>query len=98
MLGLAPGQAEEYAKRHNPIWPELAALLKANGVHRYSIFLHPTTNQLFGYLEIEDEARWAAIHDHEVYRRWRAFMSDILDSHPDHSPVTTRLDEMFHLP
>jgi L-rhamnose mutarotase len=98
VLRLASGHAEEYARRHNPIWPELADLLKAHGVHRYSIFFQPTTHQLFGYLEIEDEARWAALHDHEIFRRWRAFMSDILESHPDHSPVIAPLDEMFHLP
>jgi L-rhamnose mutarotase len=98
VLGLVPGHAEEYARRHNPIWPELAELLKAHGVHRYSIFYQPATHQLFGYMEIEDEARWTAIYDHAVYRRWRAFMRPLLASHPDDSPVITPLDEMFHLP
>jgi L-rhamnose mutarotase len=98
VLRLAPGHAEEYARRHNPIWPELADLLKAHGVRHYAIFHLPTTHQLFGYMEIEDEARWAAIYDQPVYRRWRAFMRPLLESHPDDSPVITPLDEMFHLP
>ena len=30
---LKPGTEAEYARRHQPIWPELAAVLKAHGVH-----------------------------------------------------------------
>ena len=31
-MKLKPGFAAEYKKRHDEIWPELAALLKANGI------------------------------------------------------------------
>ncbi len=34
---LNPGAAHEYRRRHDAIWPELAALLKAKGVANYSI-------------------------------------------------------------
>ena len=61
VLQLHAGQLDEYRRRHNPIWPELAAVLQAHGVHNYSIHLHPQTLQLFGYAEIESEERWAAI-------------------------------------
>jgi len=50
----------------SPIWAELAAVLKAHGVHNYSIYLDPATRQLYGYVEIEDEARWQAIAQTEV--------------------------------
>ena len=55
------GCEQEYERRHRPIWPELEAVLRSHGVHNYSIFLHPETRQLFGYVEIEDEARWTAV-------------------------------------
>lgn len=29
----------EYQRRHNPIWPELEAVLKAHGAHHYAIYL-----------------------------------------------------------
>jgi L-rhamnose mutarotase len=35
----------------NPSGEELAAVLKAHGVHNYSIFLHRDTRQLFAYAE-----------------------------------------------
>jgi L-rhamnose mutarotase len=96
-MAVNPGKSEAYAKRHNPIWPELALLLKESGAHNYSIFYHPSTNQLFGYVEIEDEARWASISENSVCREWWKHMSEIMPSHPDHSPFAENLVEMFHL-
>ena len=68
-MQLKPGMEAEYEKRHNPIWEELAEVLRENGVSNYSIFLHPGTYQLFAYAEIEDEDRWQAIASSAVCRR-----------------------------
>ena len=46
-MSVNPGSEEEYERRHNPIWPELEALLRAHGVTNYHIFLHAETRQLF---------------------------------------------------
>ncbi len=97
VMSVNAGQEAEYARRHQPIWDDLAAVLKAHGAHNYSIFLHPETRQLFGYVEIEDEARWNAIAATEVCRRWWTFMGDVMPSNPDHSPVSVGLKEVFHL-
>ena len=97
VMSVAPGHEAEYARRHQPIWPELEAVLKSHGVHNYSIFLHAETRQLFAYAEIEDEARWAAIARTEVCQRWWKRMGDVMPSNPDHSPVATGLKEVFHL-
>lgn len=97
VMSVHPGQEAEYARRHQPIWDELAATLKAHGVHNYSIFLHPETRQLFGYAEIEDEARWAAIAKTEVCQRWWKFMGEVMPANPDNSPVSQGLKEVFHL-
>lgn len=97
LMGVNAGQEAEYTRRHQPIWDELAAVLKAHGVHNYSIFLDPATRQLFGYVEIEDEARWAAIAQTDVCKRWWAHMRDIMPSNPDNSPVAREIKEVFHL-
>jgi L-rhamnose mutarotase len=97
VMSVNAGAEEEYERRHKPIWKELEAVLKEHGVHNYSIFLHPGTRQLFGYVEIEDEDRWAAIAGTPVCRRWWAHMAEIMPSNPDHSPVSTELCEVFHL-
>ena len=97
VMGLKPGQAEEYARRHKQIWPELATVLKAHGAHNYSIFYSPTTRSLFAYVEIEDKARWKAISQTVISKRWRKYMSEIIFSNPDHSPITFNMIEMLHL-
>jgi L-rhamnose mutarotase len=97
VLSVNAGSEAEYARRHQPIWDDLAAVLRAHGGHNYSIFLHPETRQLFGYVEIESEERWAAVAQTEVCQRWWKFMSDIMPSNPDHSPVGQSLNEVFHL-
>lgn len=97
VMSVNAGRELEYAQRHNPIWPELEQTLKDHGVHDYSIFLEPRTRQLFGYVEIEDEARWAAIARTAVCRKWWAHMKEIMPSNPDNSPVSTELREVFHI-
>jgi len=92
-----PGHEAEYERRHRPIWEELADTLRSHGVSRYSIFLDPATQDLFAYAEIEDEARWAAIASTDVCRRWWQYMSDIMPSAADNSPLSRELNEVFRL-
>ena len=96
---LAVNQSEtaEYERRHSPIWPELQEVLRAHGVQDYSIFLDETDGSLFGYVEIEDEARWDAIARTPVCRRWWTYMRDIMPTNPDDSPRSVPLREVFHL-
>lgn len=54
-MKIYPDKIGEYTKRHNPIWKELYDVLKSSGVHNYSIYFDPQTNNLFGYAEIESE-------------------------------------------
>ena len=97
LMHVNPDRHAEYIERHNPIWVDLEETLKSHGVHNYSIFLHADTNQLFGYVEIEDETRWNAIANTEACRRWWAHMKDIMPSNPDNSPQSKNLEEVFHL-
>src|SRR5438270_12393284 len=88
---------EEYERRHQPIWQELRAVLKAHGVSNYSIFLDDETSQLFGYAEIESEELWNDIADTHECKRWWSFMKDVMPTNPDSSPKTTELKEVFHI-
>jgi L-rhamnose mutarotase len=97
VMHVNPERQDEYRRRHNPIWPELEATLKSHGVHNYSIFLDTHTSQLFGYVEIEDEARWNSIARTEICRKWWAYMREIMPSNADNSPVTKGLKEVFHI-
>jgi L-rhamnose mutarotase len=96
-MAVNPGQHAEYERRHRPIWKDLEAALVEHGVSTYSIFLDEATGDLFGYVEIDDEARWAAVAGTDVCRRWWRFMRDIMPSNPDASPVSRDLREVFHI-
>jgi L-rhamnose mutarotase len=96
-MAVHPGQHDEYARRHSPIWRELEDVIKAHGAHRYSIFLDESDGSLFAYVEIEDEARWAAIATDPVCRRWWTHMAEIMPATPDDSPRNVPLREVFHL-
>jgi L-rhamnose mutarotase len=96
-MSVHEGRQEEYVRRHQPIWDELAHTLLAHGVSTYSIFLDPSTGDLFGYVEVASDAQWDAIAGTDVCRRWWRSMREIMPSNPDDSPVSRPLVEVFHL-
>ena len=96
-MSVHPGRQQEYARRHQPIWPELEQTLLAHGVRTYSIYLDAATNDLFAYVEFDDEERWAAVAATEVCQRWWRHMRDMMPSNDDNSPIARTLDEVFHI-
>ena len=96
-MSVHPNAHDEYARRHNPIWPELEETLLAHGVTTYSIYLDSETSDLFAYAEVESEERWAAIASTPVCRRWWRHMRELMPSNPDDSPTSRELREVFHI-
>jgi L-rhamnose mutarotase len=47
---------------------------------------------------IDDTANLDRLPGHPVMQRWWSQMKDIMESYPDHSPVTTSLAEVFYMP
>ncbi len=94
---LNPGQAAEYRRRHDAIWPELADLLRESGVRDYSIFLDESTHVLFAVLKRPRGHTMDALPQHPVMRRWWAHMGDIMRTNADGSPVVEPLPCLFHL-
>lgn len=84
--------------RHDRINPELLKALKDAGVSDYSIWLDPEDHHLFGILTRSENNTLDKLPDTEVVKRWWAFMCDIMDSHPDNSPVQVQLKRVFHMP
>ena len=96
-MHLYEGMAEEYERRHNLLWPEMKDMIHEYGGHNYSIFLDSETNVLYGYIEIEDEDKWAESAYTAINRKWWDYMADIMDTNPDNSPVSVDLKPVFHL-
>ena len=96
-MAVHPGQEAEYERRHRPIWSDLEDVLLTHGVVTYSIYLDEATRDLFAYVELEDEAQWAAVAGTGVCRRWWRHMREIMPANADDSPVSRELREVFHI-
>ena len=94
VLTIRPGRVEEYKRRHAEIWPEMAEGLKASGIVHYDIHLHEPSRHVYGHMlrtrnpENEPEP--------PVFAKWRAYMSDVLETEGD-GPVRLPLERVFHL-
>ncbi len=96
-MSVGAAHRAEYERRHRPIWRELEDTLVAHGVLDYSIYLDPETEDLFAYVEMESEERWAAIARTAVCQRWWQHMADLMPTRADGSPVSRELREVFHM-
>jgi L-rhamnose mutarotase len=97
-MKLKAGFEAEYERRHDLLWPELKAMLKAQGISDYSIFFDPETLILFGVQKVAGEGSSQDMGSVEIVKKWWAYMADIMETNPDNSPVTIPLAEVFYLP
>lgn len=96
-MKLKPGMQAEYKRRHDEIWPELARAIREAGISDYSIFLDEETMTLFAVQTLAENNAAAQLPSHPVVRKWWTHMADLMEVHPDHSPVCRELKEVFHL-
>lgn len=96
-MTLNPGQAAEYEKRHDEIFPELVTALKDAGISDYTIWLDPESHHLFGTLIRADDHGMDRLPEQAIMKKWWAFMADIMATHPDTMPVQVPLKKVFDL-
>src|SRR6185503_18347601 len=90
-MKLKPGVVAEYKKRHDEIWPALAAELKAAGISDYSIFLDEETLALFAVQKLSAGNTASALPDLPIVRKWWNYMAPLMETQPDNSPVAKPL-------
>lgn len=96
-MRLKPGAVEEYQRRHDRIWPELAAAIREAGISDYSIFLDEATLTLFAVQKQTENNTAAELPDHPIVKKWWEYMAPLMEVNPDHSPQCGDLREVFHL-
>jgi L-rhamnose mutarotase len=96
-MQLKPGCREEYKKRHDEIWPELKSLLKNSGISDYHIFLDAETGALFAVQEQSGDQSSQDLGSNPIVQRWWKYMADLMETHPDFSPVSVPLEEVFYM-
>jgi L-rhamnose mutarotase len=97
-MTLNPGQAAEYEKRHDEIWPELSAALTRAGVSDYSIWLDPETHHLFAILTRAEDHTMDELPRTEIVKRWWKFMADVMETDAENVPAQVALKRVFLLP
>ena len=92
-----PGTAAEYKRRHDEIWPELVADIKAAGLSNYSLFREG--DRVIGYVECEPDAAtcFGKLGSSEANARWSKWFEDVIVSLTDENGQLYRLDEVWHL-
>jgi L-rhamnose mutarotase len=96
-MRLKPGNEAEYLRRHDEIWPELAAALTQAGIHDYSIYLDRATGTLFAVQKRSENHTTDDLPGLPIVKRWWAYMADLMATNPDNSPVNVPLERVFHM-
>ena len=96
-VDLYEGAADEYKRRHDEIWPELVAAIKAAGLSNYSLFRRGT--QVVAYVEATPDAAtaFAKVGAHEANARWSAWFEDLIVNLTDSRGQLIAMDEVWHL-
>ena len=96
-MQLKPGTIEEYKKRHDEIWPELAEIIAAAGIYDYSIFLDEESLSLFAVYKLRPGDTRRELASHPLMRRWWDYMAPLMVVETDNRPHEWPLLPMFHL-
>ncbi len=96
-MRLHPGQVKEYVRRHDNVWPDLVEQLHEHGIRDYWIFLDEETHVLFATMTLTADNRIDELPAHPIMQQWWRFMSDIMETNSDSSPVSRSLRHVFSM-
>ena len=76
-LRLKAGVYDEYKRRHDELWPEMADVMSSLGIN---MAIYRWGDHLFVFATAPDEQSWSDLEKHPVTPRWDAYMDDMLES------------------
>ena len=95
-MQLKAGMVDEYKRRHDELWPDLAEALRGAGIHDYSIFLDEETLALFAVLRLKPGMPIDELPHQPVMRRWWDYMADLMEVEPGNRPKEWPLSSVFY--
>jgi len=96
-MKLKPDCVEEYKRRHDEIWPELAQAHADAGIFDYSIYFDEESLTLFAFQKRTEDNQADNLKNLEVVQKWWDYMADLMETHPDNMPTFKPLREVFHM-
>ena len=97
LMYLKRGAEKEYKIRHDNLWPELQALLKAYGISNYSFFLDSETGILFASLDCPENYDENGLAKEAVMQKWWGYMEELMETESNAAPKTKPLEQVFYL-
>ncbi len=70
---------------------------RAAGISDYSVYLEEKSGRLFAFWRVSDDNSAEALSTLPVVRKWWDYMSDVMETNDDNSPVCDGLKEVFHM-
>lgn len=98
-MKVKPGCIEKYTQLHNPIPDDFKTVLQKHGVHNYSIFHHPESNTIVGYMEIEDIEEIKKISSYPCAHAWWKCMTQYLECRNpgDEKAIEDEMQQVFFM-
>jgi L-rhamnose mutarotase len=94
-MTLVDGKIELYRRRHDEIWPELEAALRAAGVVEYRIFNQPGSKELFAVMRRKKAHSLDALAASPLMRDWWDMMADVTVTGTDGVPIQGELLQVY---
>jgi L-rhamnose mutarotase len=80
------------------MWPDLREAITTQGGCNFTIYAAPSIDCVFGVVDVGSIAEWNAGASSELTREWWRYMSEVMPTNPDYSPVEIPLATVFHQP
>ena len=77
---------------------EIGLPLGESGISEYRIFLDKSTDELFAVQRVSGDHGSQDLGRDPIVQKWWKYMSDIMETNMDFSPVVIPLEEVFYLP
>ena len=100
IIGIKPGQLENYRKYHASVWPEVLDMIRKCNMQNYSIF--HKDGMLYAYFEYtgnDFEADMAKMAADPKTQEWWAIMDPMQDpvSNREKGEWWANMEEVFHM-
>lgn len=92
VMELKPGCYEEYKRRHDDLWPELADVMASFNIN---MVIYRFGEHLFVYGTAPSGEAWAQLNEHRVTPRCNAHMAEVLETDESGQIIVQSLPEAF---
>ena len=92
VLTLRPNCYAEYKRRHDELWPELAEVMRENGI---SMVIYHFENHLFIHETAPSQEDLDRLSKHPVGWRWDAYMAEVVETDAAGIPIRQKLPLSF---